>query len=91
MILDFFILWCHRNRASQVAQWKNNPICQCRRPGNKGSTLGWEDPGKMATHFQYACFEIPWTGVEPGGLQSMGRKESNMTMASMHAPYSRNM
>ena len=42
--------------------------------------LGREDPRKkeMATHSSILAWEIPWT-EEPGGLQSMGRKESNVT------------
>ena len=43
-------------------------------------SLGQEDPlGKrMATHFSILAWIIPWT-EESGGLQSMGREESNMT------------
>ena len=42
--------------------------------------LGWEDPLKkeMATHSSITAWEIPWT-EEPGGLQSMGLKELDMT------------
>ena len=32
----------------------------------------------MATHSIMLAWEIPWT-EEPGGLQSMGSQESNMT------------
>ena len=32
----------------------------------------------MATHSRILAWKIPWT-EEPGGLQSMGRKESDMT------------
>ena len=32
----------------------------------------------MATHSSIRTWEIPWT-EEPGGLQSMGRKELDMT------------
>ena len=41
-------------------------------------SLGWEDPLKeeMATHASILAWGIPWT-EEPGGLQSMGRKESD--------------
>ena len=49
-------------------------------------SLGWEDTleEEMATHSSIA-WKIPWT-EEPGGLQSMGRKESDMTeQLSMHA------
>ena len=33
---------------------------------------------KMAIHSSILAWKIPWTG-EPGGLQFMGRKESDMT------------
>ena len=32
----------------------------------------------MATHFSILAWKIPWT-EEPGGLQSMGRKQLDMT------------
>ena len=32
----------------------------------------------MATHYSNLAWRIPWT-EEPGGLQSWGRKESDMT------------
>jgi len=42
-------------------------------------SLGWEDPLEkgMATHSSILDWRIPWT-EEPGGLQSMGLKESDM-------------
>ena len=42
--------------------------------------LGWEDPLEegMATHFSILGWKIP-IDEEPGGLQSIGQKESNMT------------
>ena len=42
--------------------------------------LGWEDPleEEMATHSSTLAWRIPWT-EEPGGLQSMGRTESDTT------------
>ena len=42
--------------------------------------MGLEDPveKEMATHFSILVWRIPWTG-EPGRLQSMGSKESDMT------------
>ena len=41
--------------------------------------LSWEDPLEkgMATHSSIVAWRIPQT-EEPGGLQSMGRKESDM-------------
>ena len=42
--------------------------------------LGQEDPleKRMATHSSILAWDILWTG-EPGGLQSMGSQESDMT------------
>ena len=42
--------------------------------------LGREDPleKEMATHSSILAWRIPWT-KEPGGLQSMGSQESDMT------------
>ena len=42
--------------------------------------LGWEDPleKEMAIHSSILAWKIPWT-EEPGRLQSMGHKESDMT------------
>ena len=42
--------------------------------------LGQEDPleKEMATHSSILVWEIPWT-EEPGGLQSMGLQELDMT------------
>ena len=42
--------------------------------------LGWEDPleKEMATHSSILAWRIPWT-EEPGGVQSMGSQESDMT------------
>ena len=43
-------------------------------------SLDWEDPLEktMATHSSVLACRIPWT-EEPGGLQSMGCKELDMT------------
>ena len=43
-------------------------------------SLGWEDPleKEMATHSSILAWEIPKT-EEPGGLQSVGHKESDTT------------
>ena len=42
--------------------------------------LGWKDPleKEMATHSSILAWRIPWT-EEPGGLQSMGSQESDVT------------
>ena len=43
-------------------------------------SLGWEDPleKEMAAHSSILAWRIPWM-EELGGLQSMGRKESDTT------------
>ena len=43
-------------------------------------SLGWKDllEKEMATHSSILAWRIPWT-EEPGGLQSMGCKESDTT------------
>ena len=49
-------------------------------------SLGWEDPLEegMATHSSILAWRILWR-EEPGGLQSMGFKESDTTDATQHA------
>ena len=49
-------------------------------PETRVQSLGWEDPLEegMATHSSILAWRIPWT-EEPGGLQSIGYRESNMT------------
>ena len=42
-------------------------------------SLGYEDPlEKNGNHSAILAWDIPWI-EEPGGLQSMGHKESDMT------------
>ena len=43
-------------------------------------SLGWEDPleKEMAIHSSTPAWKIPWM-EEPGGLQSVGRKDSDTT------------
>ena len=43
-------------------------------------SLGQEDPleEQMTTHSGILAWEIPWT-EEPGGLQSMGQRDSDTT------------
>ena len=55
---------------------KNLPVMQ----ETLVQSLGWEDPleKEKATHSSILAWEIPWTG-EPGGLQSGGCKELDMT------------
>ena len=52
-------------------------------------SLGQKDPleEEMANHSTILAWEIPWT-EEPGGLQSVGYKESDTTeQLNMHAPW----
>ena len=63
--------------ASLVAQTvKNLPAMQ----ETQVRSLGWEDPleKEMAIHSSIFAWRIPWT-EDPGGLQSMGHKESDTT------------
>ena len=48
--------------------------------GDLGSILGGEDPLEkgLVTCSSIVAWRIPWT-QEPGGLQSMGHKESDTT------------
>ena len=60
-----------------MAQWvKNWPAMQ----ETQVTSLGQEDPleKEMATHSSILAWDIPWT-EDPGGLQSMGSQESDMT------------
>ena len=43
-------------------------------------SLSWEDPLEkgMPTHSRVLARRIPWT-EEPGGLQTKGRKQSDMS------------
>ena len=47
---------------------------------NWAQSLGWEDPleKEMAIHSSILAWRTLWT-EEPGGLQSMGPKESDTT------------
>ena len=72
-----YILWPSFIRASLIAQSvKNLPATQETRL----YFLGWEDPveKEMAILSSILAWKIPWT-EEPGGLQSMGSQESDMT------------
>ena len=63
--------------SSLVAQLvKNRPAMQ----ETQVRSLGWEDllEKEMAIHSSILAWKIPWT-EEPGGLQSMGLQESDMT------------
>ena len=63
-----------------------NPPANVGDTGDVHSSLGQEDPleKEMATHSSILAWRIPWT-EEPGGLQSVGSQESDMTeRLSMH-------
>ena len=49
-------------------------------------SLGWDDPleEEMTTHSSILAWEIPWI-EEPGGLQSIGCKESDITEYTQHS------
>ena len=57
-----------------------NPSANAGDMGEVDSVLGWEDPleKEITTQFRILAWRIPGT-EEPGGLQSMGSKESDMT------------
>ena len=64
-------------RAPLLAQLvKNLPVMQ----ETQVRFLGWEDTleKEIAIHSSILAWKIPWT-EEPGGLQSMGSKELDMT------------
>ena len=50
-----------------------------KEPACQGPSPGCEDPlgEEMATHSSLLAWRIPWT-EKPGGLQSMGGKETQM-------------
>ena len=52
-------------------------------------SLGREDPigESMVTHSSIPTWRIPWT-EEPGGLQSLGPKESDPTAVTEHSTHS---
>ena len=61
-----------------MAQQLKNPPANQETRETQVRSLGWEDPleEEMATHSRILASKIPWT-KEPGGLQSMGCKESD--------------
>ena len=69
--------------ASQVALVIKNLAASAGDVRDVGSMLGQEDPLKddTATHSSILAWRIPWT-EEPGGLQSWGRTELDMTEAT---------
>ena len=73
---------------------KNLPAMQ----QSQVQSLGWEDPLEegMTVHSSIRAWRVPWT-EDPGGLQSLGHKESDVverptlsltlqtTVASLHS------
>ena len=66
--------------ASPMAQWIKNLLVMQEIQEMWVQSLGREVPlqEEMAIHFSILAWEIPRT-EEPGGLQSMGSQESDMT------------
>ena len=66
ILLDFLMAQTVRNLPAMREIWVQS--------------LSWEDPLERgrATHSSILAWRIPWT-EEPGGLQSMGYKESDTT------------
>ena len=77
------VLW-----VSLIAQMVKNPPAM-QETGVR--SLDWEEllVKEMATHFSILAWRIPWTG-DPGGLLSMGCKESDTTdtFTVLHCPFS---
>ena len=72
--------------ASPVAQSVKNPPARQEVQEKRVRSPGLEDPleKEMATHSSIHAWRIPCT-EEPGGLQSMGHKQLDMTEATKHA------
>ena len=69
--------------ASQVALVVKNPLANVETQEMRVRSLGQEDPleGDMATYSNIFAWRTAWT-EEPGGLQSIGLQESDMTEAT---------
>ena len=69
-------LWVHLGASLVTQMVKNLPAVQ----ETQVPSLAHENPLEkaMAIHSGVLAWRIPWT-EEPGGLQSMGHKESDMT------------
>ena len=68
-----------------MAQWVKNPPAMQETQETWVQFLGWDDPLEedMATHSSVLAWRIAWTEV-PGGRQSIGCKELDMTEATEH-------
>ena len=69
--------------ASQGVQWEKNLPANAGDERDSGSILGsGRFPGRgHGNLLQYSCWRIPWT-EEPGRLQSMDHKESDVNEAT---------
>ena len=63
-----------------MAQWVKNVPAMQETQEMQVWYMGWEDPLEkgMATHSSILAWRIPWT-EDPGGLQSRGHKQLNVT------------
>ena len=63
-----------------MAQQVKNPPTMQETQETRVQSPGREDPleEEMAAHSGLLSWRVPWT-EEPGGLQSRGRRESDMT------------
>ena len=87
---------CHLIKRNYSVMWSfpggtrgKKPSCQLMRHKRWVQSLGWENTLEegMATSSSVLSWRIPWT-EEPGGLQVMGCKESDVTeqlSTHMHA------
>ena len=68
------------NGASPMAQRVKNPPAVQETQEIRAQSLGRDDllEEEMETHSSILAWKIPWT-EEPGGLQSLGLQESDMT------------
>ena len=68
------------NGASPMAQRVRKPPAMQETQEIRAQSLGRKDllEEEMATHSSILAWKIPWT-EEPGGLQSLGSQESDMT------------
>ena len=72
--------WCLLPLSYRLPGWISGKesICQCRRHGFDPRVRKIQLKKEMATHSSILAWKIPWT-EEPGRLQSMSHKESDMT------------
>ena len=74
---------CAKSAGPLMAQMVKNPPAKSELQETLVQSLSQEDSleEKMATHSRIPAWRIPWT-EEPGGLQFMGHKESDVTEAT---------